>query len=84
MHNDVLIKPRDKNDFVSTNFFLGFDKKEEDIKFYEVMDVSHRVTNVKPGDVILLETAKHTIPMIWKDIHCAITSEEDIVAIIEE
>ena len=48
------------------------------------MDVSHRVTLVKPGDVILLEAAKHTIPMIWKDIQCAITSEKDIVAIIEE
>jgi len=84
MHNDVLIKPKNKNDFVNTTIFLGIDKREDDINFYEVVDVSDKVTSVKPGNIILLESSQHTIPMIWKNVMSAITSEEYIIAIIED
>lgn len=83
MHKDVLIKPRSKNEFVKTSLLLMDQKKGDDINFYEVLDVSDRVTMVKRGDVVLIEGANHTVPMLWNDERCAITSEDDIVGVIE-
>lgn len=85
LKKDVLIKPKDIND-VSNSLIHIFkeDEQKEKLNFFEVLAVSDQVTMVKEGDIVLLEFLQHTIPMLWNDEKCAITSEDDIAAVIEE
>jgi len=83
LHRDILIKSKNKNDYISTTILLLNDSKEDKINFYEVLGVSKKVTMIKIGDIILLENANHTVPIMWNDQRCAITSEDDVVGVLE-
>lgn len=86
MRRDVLIKSKNKNEFLRTDnlIYVPEDKKEDKIQFYEVLIISDKVTMFKVGDIILLEWGEHTLPMEWNGIRCAVTSEDDILAVLEK
>jgi co-chaperonin GroES (HSP10) len=85
LRKDVLLKPYDYDKVNPSNIIVVEDEKQTDkaMGYYEVLKTSSDVTEVKPGDVVVLEFRKHTIPMRWEGDLCAITSEEDIVAVLE-
>jgi co-chaperonin GroES (HSP10) len=84
IHKDILIKSKNKNNYISTSIILPKDSKDDKINFYEVIKISKKVTMVKNGDIILLENGNHTIPIMWKDQRCAVTSEDDVIGVLEE
>lgn len=85
LKKDVLIKPKDSNEVTNSVIHVAKeDEQKEKMNFFEVLSVSDEVTMVKEGDTILLKYLQHTIPMLWNDELCAITSEDDIDAVIEE
>ena len=85
LKKDVLIKPKDINDVVKSIIHIHKeDEGKEKLNYFEVLEVSPNVTMVNKGDTVLIEHLQHTMPVIINDERCAVTSEDDIVAVIEQ
>jgi co-chaperonin GroES (HSP10) len=82
---DVLIEPFKKNDLgTSLIHVVESDEGKQKLNYFKVLQVSDKVTMFGVGDVILIEHLDHTVPMLFNDIKCAVTSEDDVVAVIEK
>ena len=82
---DVLIAPVDTSVVEKSIVYVKReDENKKKLNYFEVLDVSSQVTMVKPGDIILLEYMKHTLVMEWNNKMCAITSEDEISAVIDK
>jgi co-chaperonin GroES (HSP10) len=82
---DVLIEPFKKNDLNSSIIHIvEEDEGKQKLNYFKVLQVSEKVTMVNVGDVVLIEHLDHTVPMLFNDTKCAVTSEDDIVAVIEK
>lgn len=84
MNRDILIKPEPIDNVSGSSLLLVLDDEgKEDANYFRVLEVSKRVTEVKQGDIILLEFAMHTEPMYIDDQRVAVTSEEKILGVLE-
>jgi len=82
---DILITPIKKNDVRSSIIHVVEDEEgQEKLNYFKVLQVSEKVTMVKEGDVVLVEHLGHTPPMVWNDVKCAVTSEDDVVAVLDD
>lgn len=87
LNKDVMITEVDQQKYKGASesdiVIIESDEKQKNLQYHEVVNVSSRVTEVKVGDIILLELAKHTIPVMLNNRRYAITSEDDIVGVVE-
>lgn len=81
---DILVTPIDKNEvYNSIIHVVESEEQREELNFFKVLKISKEVTEVVEGDIILLGMGKHTPPTIIDGIRVAITSENDVEAVIE-
>lgn len=81
---DVIITPYEKNALNgSIIHVVEYDEGKEGLNFFKVLRVSDKVESVKEGDIVILKMGKHTPPSQFGDVRAAITSEDDIEAIVE-
>ena len=84
LKKDILITPFNKNDLGESVIHLIDDGKQEDsLNYFEVLKVSEKVVEVKKGDIIILSIGNHTAPVMVDNKRVAITSEEDVEAVVE-
>jgi len=85
LKKDILIRPMDVNEYTSSIIYIKKDNQHEDkLNYFEVLQVSDQVTLMKAGDTIMLEHLKHTPPFMLNSVKCAVTSEDDVAAVIEK
>ncbi len=81
---DILIEPYKKNEVhKSIIHVVEEDEGKEKLNYFKVLQVSTKVTMINEGDIVLIEHLDHTVPMLFNDIKCAVTSEDDVVAIMD-
>ena len=82
---DILIKPVKAETHMSSVIHVVYkEDHQEGLNRHEVLQIADDVTEVKVGDVILLDYMDHTPVMEWNNIRCAITNEKNIVGVFEE
>jgi co-chaperonin GroES (HSP10) len=84
LKRDILVKPLKYQEVHQTSIIVVDDEssKRDAAQFFEVLQVSKEVTMIKKGDTIVIHQGMHTIPMLWEDVMCAITSEDDVLAVL--
>lgn len=81
---DILIEPCEKNEiFKSVIHVVEAEEGQEKFNYFKVLQISDKVTMVKENDIIMVEHLNHTPPILWNDKMCAVTSEDDVVAVLE-
>ena len=85
LKKDILVEPV-KNQEVNPSEIIVVDSEEknEALLYFRVLVISDNVTMVREGDVIILQHGDHTPPVRWNGVLCAVTSEDDVVAVLEE
>jgi hypothetical protein len=85
LRKDVLITSIDKNEVVkSVIHVIEHDEQQQALNYFKVLRVSDKVTEVVPGDIIILGMGNHTVPVMVENMLVAVTSEDDIEAVVEE
>lgn len=85
LNKDILIKKKPINDLRSGSIHLVLENEQrEGVNFFEVVQVSDKVTEVRAGDVIILPYGAHTIPFVMDDHQeYAITDEDQVMGVVE-
>lgn len=84
LKRDILIRALDINERIDSVIHVQLAEQHTDkLNYFEVLQVSDQVTMIKAGDTILLDHLKHTPPFFWNDVKCAVTSEDDVSAVID-
>lgn len=85
LKKDILVKPLKYQDVHQTSIIVVDDEssKVDAAQYFEVLKISDKVTMIKEGDTVIIHQGMHTIPMLWEDVMCAITSEDDVLAVLE-
>lgn len=75
----------DINEYASTIIHIKKVEQHTDkLNYFEVLQVSDKVTLMKAGDTILLDHLVHTPPFEFNGVMCAVTSEDEVSAVIEQ
>lgn len=84
LKKDVLIRPMDINEYTDSVIHIKKDDQHTDyLNYFEVLQISDEVTLMKAGDTVLLKHLQHTPPFELNGVMCAVTSEDEISAVIE-
>lgn len=85
LNKDVLITPINKNEvFESIIHVVESDEHQQPLNYFRVLKVSPEVTEVQKDDIIMLRMGNHT-PVVYVDtFRVAITSEDDVEAVVEK
>ncbi len=83
--NDVLLKFRttEGSNFTEGGIYVPDNDKNTDFEYYDVVEVGPDVTSVSPGEVVLISWAKITPPFDHDGAKYGITSEYEILAVLE-
>lgn len=85
LKKDILIRPMDINEYSDSAIYIKKKEQHTDkLNYFEVLQVSDKVTLMKAGDTILLDHLKHTPPFELNNIKCAVTSEDDVAVVLEK
>lgn len=83
--NDVLLKFRttEGSNFTDSGIYIKDNDKNTEFEYYDVVAVGEKVTSVAVGDVALISWAKMTPPFKHEGSKYGVTSEYEILAVLE-
>lgn len=82
---DILIEPAKKNDVFCDRTIqaVEFNEKKEQLNWFTVLKTSDTVTDVKPGDKVLIRYGEHTPPMDVEGKWVAISDYTKVAGVME-
>lgn len=83
MRRDILLRPMDVNEYTSSIIHIHKrDQHTEALNYFEVLQISEKVTMMEVGDTVLLPHLKHMPPFTFDGVRCAVTSEDEVIAVL--
>jgi len=83
LKKDILIRPMDINEYSESVIHIAKEDQHQDaVNYFEVLQISDKVTLMDAGDTILLDHLHHTPPFELNGVMVAVTSEDDVAAVL--
>lgn len=83
-NKDILIKVSDKNQFNSSPIVQMESSKDHDTHFFTVLAANDAVTEVEPGQTIVLHWKNAMVPFLWGEEYVSVTNEDQIDLVLDE
>lgn len=83
LKRDILIRPLDVNEYTNSIIHIKeHGQHDKELNYFEVLQISDKVTMIEVGDTILLHHLQHVPPFDLNGVKCTITSEDEVEAVL--